>query len=78
MWCHVVWYKVNILEESAVYIFRVGEDGGSLLLQNVGNLVTDYMFHIPEGSTLYFQWHKSFKSHNVLLFNTFAGMFWYN
>jgi len=52
---HVVWYKVNILEESAVCVFRVGEDGGSLLLQNVGNLVTDYMFHIPEDSTLYFQ-----------------------
>jgi len=47
MWSHVVWYKVNILEEIAVYILRIGEDGGSLLLQNIGNLVTDYMFHIP-------------------------------
>jgi len=52
---HVVWYKVNILEESAVWVFRVGEDGGSLLLQNVGNHVTDYVSHIPEDSTLYFQ-----------------------
>ena len=32
MWWYVVWYKVNILEESAVYVFMVGEDGGSLFL----------------------------------------------
>jgi hypothetical protein len=52
---HVVWYKVNILEESVVCVFVVGEDGGSLLFQNVVNLVTDYMFRIPEDSALYFQ-----------------------
>jgi hypothetical protein len=43
---------INVSEEHTASVFRV-EDGGSMLLRNIGNNLTKYMASIPQDRSFY-------------------------